>query len=233
MPIQKITSGIIQDGAVAAADIVSVSNTAISGLITASQIAAVSNTAITGLIQASQIGSANATLVTSGTLPGARLPVGSVLQVVQATLAGTQAVSGASAWADVTSERTLSVSITPTSASSKILVSFVVNCDGENNLYFRILRGATVVGVGNADGSRQQVSAGNAAISGNSNGTTMMMNQFLDSPATTSSTTYKIQAYCDSSAGSGTYYINYASGDANNAHSSRCISSITVMEIAA
>ena len=38
MPIQKITSGIIQDGAVAAADIVSVSNTAISGTITGSQI---------------------------------------------------------------------------------------------------------------------------------------------------------------------------------------------------
>ena len=39
MPIQKITSGIIQDGAVAAADIVSVSNTAISGNIISSQIA--------------------------------------------------------------------------------------------------------------------------------------------------------------------------------------------------
>jgi len=47
MPIQKITSGIIQDGAVAAADIVSVANTAISGLITASQIAAVNGSVIT------------------------------------------------------------------------------------------------------------------------------------------------------------------------------------------
>jgi hypothetical protein len=47
MPIQKITSGIIQDGAVAAADIVSVSNTAITGLITASQIAAVNGSVIT------------------------------------------------------------------------------------------------------------------------------------------------------------------------------------------
>jgi hypothetical protein len=47
MPIQKITSGIIQDGAVAAADIVSVANTAITGLITASQIAAVNGSVIT------------------------------------------------------------------------------------------------------------------------------------------------------------------------------------------
>jgi hypothetical protein len=164
------------------------------------------------------------------TIPRGTLPTGSVLQVAQATLLGTQAVSGASAWADVTS---LSVSITPTSSSSKILVSFVVNCDGENNLYFRIMRGATAIGVGNADGSRQQISAGNGYVPSNPNGTAMMTNQFLDSPATTSSTTYKIQAYCDSSAGSGTYYINYASGDGNNAYSSRCMSSITVMEISA
>ena len=78
MAIQKITSGIIQDGAVAAADIVSVANTAITGNIISSQITSVANTQITGLIQAAQIGSANATLVTSGTLPAAALPAGSV-----------------------------------------------------------------------------------------------------------------------------------------------------------
>ena len=55
MPIQKITSGIIQDGAVAAADIVSVSNTAISGNIISSQITSVANTQITGNITSSQI----------------------------------------------------------------------------------------------------------------------------------------------------------------------------------
>ena len=172
----------------------------------------------------------NASNISSGTLGKARLPTGSVLQVAQATLLGTQAVSGGSAWADVTS---LSVSITPTSSSNKILVSFVVNCDGESNAFFRIMRDSTAIGVGNADGSRQQVSAANAYVASNSGGTIMMMNEFLDSPATTSSTTYKIQAYANNSAGSGSYYINYASGDANNAYSSRCMSSITVMEIAA
>jgi len=55
MPIQKITSGIIQDGAVAAADIVSVSNTAITGNIISSQITSVANTQITGNITSSQI----------------------------------------------------------------------------------------------------------------------------------------------------------------------------------
>ena len=163
-------------------------------------------------------------------LTAVQQPAGAVLQVVQATLAGTQAVSGASAWRDVTS---LSVSITPTSSSSKILVSFVVNCDGESNVFFRIVRGATAIGVGNADGSRQQVSAANGYVPSNAAGTIMMTSQFLDSPATTSSITYKAQAYSNDSAGSGTYYINYASGDGNAAYYSRCMSTITVMEIAA
>ena len=178
----------------------------------------------------SNVSLAGTNVITNGKVVSSGMPIGSVLQVVQATLGGTQAVSGASAWTDVTS---LSVSITPTSASNKILVSFAVNCDGDTNLHFRIVRGATAIGVGNADGSRQQVSAANGYVPSNASGTTMMTNQFLDSPATTSSTTYKIQAYANDSAGSGTYYINYASGDANNAYSSRCMSSITVMEIAA
>lgn len=155
---------------------------------------------------------------------------GAILQVIQATFSGTQVISGASTWTDITS---LSASITPTASSSKILVSFVVNCDGDNNAMFRIMRGATPIGVGDAAGSRQQVSAANAYVPSNTGGTLMMMNQFLDSPATTASTTYKIQAYANSSDNTGTCYINYASGDGNNAYSSRCMSTLTLMEIAA
>jgi hypothetical protein len=57
MAIQKITSGIIQDGAVAAADIVSVANTAITGNIASSQIAPNQtlngNVSVTGTLSAS------------------------------------------------------------------------------------------------------------------------------------------------------------------------------------
>jgi hypothetical protein len=57
MAIQKITSGIIQDGAVAAADIVSVANTAITGNIISSQIAPDQtlngNVSVTGTLSAS------------------------------------------------------------------------------------------------------------------------------------------------------------------------------------
>jgi hypothetical protein len=99
--------------------ILTVANTKISGNIISSQITSVANTQITGLIQAAQIGSANATLVTSGTLPGARLPAGSVLQVVNATLGGTS-VSTTSTSVDVSFGAT--ATITPSSSNSKIYI---------------------------------------------------------------------------------------------------------------
>ena len=64
MPIQKITSGIIQDGAIEAADIVSIANTQITGNIVSSQITSVANTQITGNIVSSQITSVANTQIT-------------------------------------------------------------------------------------------------------------------------------------------------------------------------
>ena len=52
---------------------------------------------------------------------------------------------------------------------------------------------------------------------------------FLDSPATTSSTTYKCQMRVNGSTG----YVNRTSSDTDNTNNARTISSITVMEIAA
>ena len=51
---------------------------------------------------------------------------------------------------------------------------------------------------------------------------------FLDSPSTTSSTTYKIQGKCQSGA---TGVINRSGGDANADYGMRTASSITVMEL--
>ena len=173
MPIQKITSGIIQDGAVAAADIVSVSNTA-----------------ITGLIQAAQIGSANATLITSGTLPGARLPTGSVLQVVHSATQTQVSSTSGSTWVDTG----LTASITPTSATSTILVLVSANglrkiavSNSGTAVALQLLRGvSTIANIGNDNASTDTTSNGGY-------NTTAASTCYLDSPATTSSTTYKVQ----------------------------------------
>lgn len=156
-----------------------------------------------------------------------------ILQVAQATLAGTQAISGSSTWTDVTS---LSVTITPTSSTSKFLLSFAINVQGENNCYFRFVRNSTAIGIGNADGSKSLITSGNAYTGGtsiNSAQTAEMAGQYLDSPSTASAITYKVQFYADNGSQSGSAYINYSSHESNNPSSSRAMSTFTVMEVGA
>jgi len=154
---------------------------------------------------------------------------GNVLQVV--TIEKTDTFSTTSnSYVDVTG---LSVSITPTSATSKILVLFQINGSqnvGAGRASLKLLRGSTVINAGAAAGSRtpalggfssQDTSIPSAPVSGN----------YLDSPATTSSTTYKIQLAM--TAGSGSAFINQTAQDSDNANQIRMASQITVMEIAA
>jgi len=85
MPIQKITSGIIEDGAVSAADIVSVSNTAITGNIISSQITSVANTQISGNIISSQITSIGGSQITANTIANSAIQTGAVENYMNAT----------------------------------------------------------------------------------------------------------------------------------------------------
>jgi len=168
--------------------------------------------------------------IAAGAIEYADLPTGSVLQVVSSTQTSTQAITGTSPWTDLSN---LSVSITPTSATSKILVFIAINVQGINNAYFRLLRNSTVIGVGDTAGSVSRVTMANGYYQGiNSSQTFQLANQFLDSPATTSAITYKAQGYADNGSLSGSLYINYANAEANAPSSSRAISTITVMEIA-
>jgi len=159
---------------------VSVANTAITGNIISSQITSVANTQLTGLIQAAQIGSANATLITSGTLPGARLPTGSVLQVVTATYStSTNTTSGSQV------DTGLTATITPTSATSKILV--LTSC----RIFGQPGTPATVILKRNAT-SLQTRSRHGLTDDAGSGGGDGLSTAYLDSPATTSATTYKV-----------------------------------------
>ena len=155
----------------------------------------------------------------TGTIAAARLPAGSVLQVVEGSTSTAVAVSTTS-YVDTG----LTASITPSSASSKILVIFSQQSTslrtattGDMNLDLRLLRDATVL-VTYADYALY-VSAGSLASVGMQISAT-----YLDSPATTSSTTYKLQGAPDSTANSQT---------ASFQHGNRGRSSIILMEIAA
>ena len=154
------------------------------------------------------------------------MPTGSVLQVVSATMTDTLAYASANTYADIAG---LTATITPTSTSSKIMVTCNVAIINTNsNVYVALKRGSTFVGTGPASGNRSQVSSSNAYNTG-SNALLGLNFEYLDSPSTTSATTYKVQSITDSSAAT---YVNRTPSDTNAVHGVRSQSTITLMEIA-
>jgi hypothetical protein len=165
-------------------------------------------------------------LTGSRTIPKGTMPAGAVLQVVQT--AKTDTFSTGSSYAAVTG---LSASITPTSSTSKILVTVSLGALSAVNSSFKMgmYRGATPIYVGDTAGSRTSVSAQSQTT--NSYQAMFGAWSYLDSPATTSSTTY--QVYIGSN-GSVTLYLNRTDRDTNTStEDARSASSIILMEIAA
>lgn len=126
----------------------------------------------------------------------------------------------------------LSVTITPKSTLSKMLISFSVTCAGVENItqvYFRLRRGGTEIGNAESVGGRTPVMARDYAF--NNNCTSNVSFQYLDSPNTTNATTY--QLYTGTEGNNGTIFINRTHNDqANTTYGARGVSTFTVMEIA-
>jgi len=159
-----------------------------------------------------------------------------VLQVVQGTVGSTTSgvtALGTNAFAD----SGLQANITPSSASSKILVKYEIFLGNSATNYqtkTRIVRDSTPVGLGTQEGTRGVASATvNTYVA--TYGTYHMVQQgisFLDEPATTSQITYKIQVAAYNSV---TWYLNRAQnfqdGGAGG-YDAIPLSTITLMEIA-
>lgn len=162
---------------------------------------------------------------------------GKVLQVVSTTKTDTFSGSASGgAYVDVTG---LSASITPSSSSNKILVLATVSgCCGvnspstQNTIGFKIIRGSTDIAIGDASGSRSRAGVLYADPSADQRNMATLSLQHLDSPSTTSSTTYKIAVTQNFSSSGQTMYINRTDGDGNDYSGFRTVSSITLMEIA-
>jgi hypothetical protein len=151
---------------------------------------------------------------------------GSVLQVVSTTKTDTFSVAAPN-FVDVTG---LSVSITPASASNKILIHCSVRFQSSElaTQGYRLVRNSTAICIGDAANLRPRISSGYLGYT-NLTGVNADSLTFLDSPATTSATTYKIQAF---GTYSGTWYLNKSPRDADTAdYDGRTTSTITVMEI--
>ena len=134
----------------------------------------------------------------TGTIAASALPAGSVLQVVMGTLS-TEITTTSGTVADTG----LTATITPRSTSSSILV--LVNGSGYASASSTIgklslVRTATTIITFNNIYGYATASAG---VNG------YMNTAYLDSPATTSATTYKVQ-WLRAGAGGGTVYLNNA-----------------------
>jgi hypothetical protein len=219
----------VGNSGVTTSDVVTVTNAGnmtVSGVVTATTFSG-SGASLTAL---------NASNISTGTIAGARLPAGSVLQVVQGVKTDTFVSSATVTDTAVTG---LTVSITPTSATSKILVICNLGIAAENaqggaaKLTRTVGGSTTQLSLASAAGSRSRGSFAGSAYRGNqSNYLLMLWHQsltFLDSPATTSTATYGVQV---SSLNTGTY-INRTGSDTDSADMYRGVSYITVMEIAA
>ena len=174
----------------------------------------------------SDIGTAGQVLTSNGAgaLPTMQDADSAVKQApVSATKTGTSTTSS-STFADISD---LSVSITPTSSSSRVLVMWSVNVAGLPGVkaFLKLLRGTTGICLGGASGDRTPTT--NFARISHLDEQWCLSGSYIDSPATTSATTYKLQfASYD-----GSMYVNRSETNFNNSNVGLTASTITVMEI--
>ena len=174
-----------------------------------------------------QDGSTILTVDGSGNISAANnfTATGHVLKVASTTKTDTWNNATQNTWNDVTG---LSVSITPSSTSSKILITGHISYSASSNLYVRIVRDSTPICVGDTSGNRISSTVASGYNYGDGNVMESTTWNYMDSPSITSAITYKIQVYGFNV----TQYVNRVVTDPDSGVSPRGTSTITVMEVA-
>jgi len=166
-------------------------------------------------------------LRTNSIVPVGGIPAGAsgggVVQTVQSTL--TSVISYNSGGAQIP----ITASITPRSSSNKILIIGQICCDIDSSSrgFLSLSKAGSKITAyqGDAAGSRT-LAVGN--MENNDTGVAQIYTLcYLDSPATTSSTTYGIVMERDGS----TMYVNRSSDDSNSGTRMRGATSLTLLEI--
>ena len=182
---------------------------------------------ITGTIAAvsgANLTALNATQLTSGAMPAARMPAGSIVQVAQTVQTATYSTT-ADAWNNITG---MDVDITPSDSNNKMIVTYTINCASNAGQRFgvRLYRDSTTVLYAASTGDRQaSTSIGKSTQSTESEHHTIT---YIDSPATDVQVTYFLKCWTE---GTGTFYLNRNESDSNQDDYYRGVSTITVMEL--
>lgn len=161
----------------------------------------------------------------------AGLDIGLGTNVVQAIKTDTFSTTSSS-YVDITD---LSVTITPAAATSKVLLIAQLSVGGATQSTgmgsFRFTGGNSTGYVGDAASNRTQAVFG-GQMPGNGWSEDMLYGlslMYIDSPATTAATTYKVQGIIPT----GTLYINRSQDDTDAAGRTRGASSLVAIEVAA
>ena len=147
---------------------------------------------------------------------------GGIIQIRQGTLTAPASTNTSGSFTDTG----LSATITPTRADSKVFCMVTLgslSSPGGTSVGFRLVRGSTDIGM--PDSTSLQSGFTNLYVSEDSSLFSAAFN-FLDSPATTSATTYKI-TWRNSS---GTTYLGRFPTDSANYNG---VSTLTLMEVSA
>ena len=170
-------------------------------------------------------------LRTNRIVPRDGLPSGSaggVIQVKSVTKTDAYQKPSGTSFVDVPG---LSVSITPTRSDSKILVMYDLSWStSSGHISCRLMRDSTAIKIGDASGNKTRATGQWHHSSSDQYDIDHVAGTHMDSPATASAVTYKMQV--------GTPYstsydlrVNFQGDDTNESWVGRTASSITVMEI--
>ena len=197
---------------------------------------------VTGIVTATNVSIGNSVTATNFFGSGAGLSgvsAGKILQLVVNEKSGVTSISGqnnSGTFDDVTG---YNISITPTAASSKILVQYTIGkySHNGNTTAFRFTRSvaggsASVIKVGDAAGNRKQISFART-YTVNNNHAESFHYQFLDTPSYSVGQAIVYQLQCNSESGNSVYF-NRSISDDNETYNyrGRSFSTITAMEVA-
>lgn len=168
---------------------------------------------------------------TAGLVANLGIP-GHVVQVLQTNATGTSSFTGTS-FSEITD---LAITITPKFASSKILWSCSI-AQGESSDTFaayKLLRDSTALNVPASISPGQAATFGGTRTQASTRDQYLLSQlsyQYLDSPATTSAITYKVQVRPMGATSGRTVYINRSEA-MSDPNQYTATSTVTVMEIA-
>ena len=176
-------------------------------------------------------GVVNTSTIADGAVTCIKHGAGSIIQVLETRK------TDASEYSIATQnfQNIMSLAITPTTSTSKIFCIVSVNASQSTSVAgFRILRGSTPIGIGDAAGSRRRVTSHYYGYStAYSNGSHLQNSAgfFVDSPNTTSAVTYNVEV-THGSVNTQTVWVNrMGNSDSNQGKVTRPCSSLTLMEI--